>query len=312
MKKKDLKMSYVFSKLLQTNVNYVKNVEWYRLQYALKNISLPTASGANTTPETLEVLHKCKHFLIVNKPYNLVMYRYGKNASPGETTLLEIVRDKFPMYFDPRITGGFHILHRLDSVTSGCVCIPLTYFSQRLAVEAFRNGDANKQYLSLVHGRLNETIADFSGVKLGSDGSFIINKPIGEDLRRLKYSRCTTTDKHANRLDYCIHPQNSITRVKVLEYGTYKGQDCTKVLVEPVTGKRHQIRVHMAYVGHEIVGDTCYGRGDFDSYRTMLHAYKLQIRINTKQRMFLKAIAPDPFVSSVDPDWRPEAVVNKS
>jgi tRNA pseudouridine32 synthase/23S rRNA pseudouridine746 synthase len=306
-------MSYVFSKMLQTNVNYVKNVEWYRSQYGLKSAGgLLTTSGANTTAKNLEVLHKCKNFLIVNKPYNLVMYQYGKNASPGEPTLLQLVRDKFPMYFDPRITGGFHILHRLDSITSGCVCIPLTYFSQRLAVEAFTSNKVSKQYLSLVYGRFDEKAADFSGVKIDKDdGSFLIDKPIGEDLRRLKYSRCTITDRHANRLDYCVYPQHSVTRIKVLEYGTYKGKECTKVLVQPVTGKRHQIRVHMAYLGHEIVGDTCYGCDDFDSYRTMLHAYKLQLRIDTKQRMFLKAIAPDPFLTSVDPDWQPETVVNK-
>jgi 23S rRNA-/tRNA-specific pseudouridylate synthase len=67
----------------------------------------------------------------------------------------------------------------------------------------------------------------------------------------------------------------------------------------------------MAYLGHEIVGDLRYGLDDFDSYRAMLHAYKLSIRLDTRSRMFLKATAPDPFVTQIDPDWQPVAVVNK-
>ena len=91
----------------------------------------------------------------------------------------------------------------------------------------------------------------------------------------------------------------------------YRDQKCTKLLVKPVTGKRHQIRVHLAYLEHDIVGDMVYGRDDFGAYRTMLHAYKLKIQVNTKQRMFVKAVAADPFVSEIDPDWKSETVVNK-
>ena len=80
--------------------------------------------------------------------------------------------------------------------------------------------------------------------------------------------------------------------------------------MQPLTGRRHQIRVHLKHAGFPIVGDTGYGIGDFDTYRTMLHSYKLVLRINTKQRMFLKAKAPDPFINEVDPDYRLTEIVN--
>lgn len=142
------------------------------------------------------------------------------------------------------------------------------------------------------------------------NGEFTIDVPIGDDLTSLRYSRCTLIDKHGRKNPNCIKSQEATTKVKVLEYGTYKGKECTKVLVQPISGKRHQIRVHLKYAGYPIVGDLNYGLDDYDTYRTMLHAYKLSLKINTKKRMFLKAKAPDPFVNETDPDWIPNKTVN--
>ena len=99
--------------------------------------------------------------------------------------------------------------------------------------------------------------------------------------------------------------------VKVLEYGTYKGQPASKVILKALTGRRHQLRVHLKYIGHPVVGDMCYGLDDFETYRTMLHAYKLKLRIDTKERMFIKAKADDPFLPQVDSDWKPDRVLNQ-
>ncbi|RNA33690.1 RNA pseudouridylate synthase domain-containing 1 [Brachionus plicatilis] len=284
-------------KLLSHNVVYLKNVYWYRSQFTLKKLQ------KCLTAESLQVLYKSKHFLILNKPYDLVLYDYHKTFRT-QKTLFELIKEKFPYYFDPRLTGGFHVLHRLDSVTSGCICIPLNYFSQRIGFDAFRNGNADKYYIALVHGHLKFEQVD-------SDGMFELDVPIGEDSTRLKYARCTPFDISGKKIENCVQPEKAISRVKILEYGTYKSKDCSKVLIKPITGRRHQLRVHLKYLGHPIIGDTCYGIDDFDSYRTMLHSYRLNLKINTKNRMFIKAMAPDPFVPEVDPDWRPNCFVNK-
>lgn len=117
----------------------------------------------------------------------------------------------------------------------------------------------------------------------------------------------------ANELlnENCVDAQECKTKVKVLEYGTYNGKECSKLLVQPLTGKRHQIRVHLKHIGYPIVGDLVYGLDDYDSYRTMLHAYKLVLKINTKQRMFIKAKAEDPFVNKIDSNWIPNEKVNE-
>lgn len=284
-------------KLLSHNVVYLKNVDWYRSQYTLKSLQ------KCLTPDSIQILFKSKHFLILNKPYDLILYDYHKSFRT-EKTFFELVKEKFPFYFDPRLKGGFHVLHRLDSVTSGCICIPLNYFSQRIGFEAFKDGNADKYYIALVYGHLKFEKSD-------ANGMFEINVPIGEDSRRLKYARCTPFDINGNEINYCLQPEKAISQIKVLEHGTYKSKDCSKVLIKPVTGKRHQLRVHLKYLGHPIVGDTCYGIDDFDSYRTMLHSYRLNLKINTKKRLFIKAKAPDPFIPEVDPDWKPKYVVNQ-
>lgn len=109
----------------------------------------------------------------------------------------------------------------------------------------------------------------------------------------------------------CVSAQQASSVMKILEYGMYKDKPATKVLLQALTGRRHQLRVHMNYLGHPVIGDMCYGIDDYDTYRTMLHAYKLKIRIDTKERMFIKAKADDPFVNEIDPDWKPLRVLNE-
>lgn len=135
--------------------------------------------------------------------------------------------------------------------------------------------------------------------------------PVGDNSEQLKYSRCTKVDPTGKPNQKCLDAQEAASELKILEYGTYKDKPATKVLLQALTGRRHQLRVHMSYVGHPVVGDLCYGIDDFETYRTMLHAYKLKIRIDTRQRMFLKATAPDPFVSHVDKDWKPDRIMNQ-
>jgi 23S rRNA-/tRNA-specific pseudouridylate synthase len=125
--------------------------------------------------------------------------------------------------------------------------------------------------------------------------------------------RCTAEDTDGNQNPMCINQERAVTKVQVLEYGRYKGKDCTKVMLELLTGRRHQLRVHLKYLGHPIVGDLQYGSGDYDTYRSMLHAYTFKMKLNLNRGKFenIEAVAPDPFVSEVDANWRSETVINK-
>lgn len=133
-------MSHVNPNLL-ARVTYLKNVNWFRNQHTLKK-------NLTGLYDNIPVLYKSKHFLIMNKPPDMIVYNFKENQS-NMPSLYDYLREKFPFYYDPRLTGGFHVLHRLDAITSGVICIPLNYFSQRLAVSAFTNNKVEKYYLAL-------------------------------------------------------------------------------------------------------------------------------------------------------------------
>lgn len=74
----------------------------------------------------------------------------------------------------------------------------------------------------------------------------------------------------------CLAPRSAFTRLIVLERGLFAAYPASKVLLRPVTGRRHQLRVHCHHLGHTIVGDYTYSSGrDVDPDRTFLHALRL-------------------------------------
>lgn len=78
--------------------------------------------------------------------------------------------------------------------------------------------------------------------------------------------------------DVCLDPKSASTRLLVLEKGLYDSFPTTKVMLKAITGKRHQLRVHCASIGHTIVGDYTYSnRKDTSPPRMFLHAYRLQM-----------------------------------
>ena len=265
------------------SVNYIKNIQWYRNQFKKPN-------GVN---RELVELYKSKEFLIVNKPYDIVCYNFSRSKTEN---LMDILKDKYPIYYDPRVKGGFRVLHRLDTICSGCICIPLTQNSESQGFQMFLKQKVSKHYLALVYGYIE------------NKEEFIINASIGDDLDNKGYLMSTKFDRNGNLNRNCQNEQPAETIVKVLEYGTYNSKPCTKLLLKLITGKRHQLRVHLSYYGHPIVGDLAYNANDYDTYRTMLHAYQFSMIIKGKK---IKAIAEDPFKNEIDNCWKSEKIINK-
>ncbi|MBI4872524.1 MAG: RluA family pseudouridine synthase [Candidatus Riflebacteria bacterium] len=123
--------------------------------------------------------------------------------------------------------------HRLDKLTSGIVLLALHAQAARALQEAFVSGQVRKQYLAIVEGSV-------------ADDELTIDAPIGPDKG---------SPVHIKR---CVDPagEPSVTRFRVLE----RVGGHSLLLVNPESGRKHQIRVHLSHLGHPIVGDLLYGR----------------------------------------------------
>lgn len=156
--------------------------------------------------------------------------------------------------------------HRLDYGTSGLLLGSLSKDAASKACRAFESRAAEKVYLAVAVGIIKE--------------DRVIDKPIA-----------TTSSFLMSVGNSDGKPSKTI--VKVLETGKYDGIDVTKLELRPLTGRRHQLRVHMNSIGHPLVGDaTYYGGRLADAPRMMLHAYRLTVQMPDG---VVHATTPDPF-----------------
>ncbi|MEF3192339.1 MAG: RluA family pseudouridine synthase [Campylobacterales bacterium] len=140
---------------------------------------------------------------------------------------------------------GFPLLHRLDRETSGVLMLVKNSDFQKKAIEAFRKEEVAKEYLAIVQGIVAE----------GGQ----IDKPI------------VTTKGHFAKSRVAKEGKCALTIYEPLEVAGGR----TKLAVKIVTGRTHQIRVHLAYIRHPIVGDRLYGGPE--AKRMMLHAWKVSL-----------------------------------
>lgn len=157
------------------------------------------------------------------------------------------------------------VVHRLDMATSGLMVFGRGAEMQRRLSRLFHDRKVGKRYVALVAGRLAPEIGEIS-LPLGADWP---NRP-------------------KQKVDHEVG-KHSLTRYRVLTYDA--NADVTRVELEPVTGRTHQLRVHLAASGHPIVGDALYG--GVGAERLMLHAAWLGFEHpRTGERLELVSEAP--------------------
>ena len=191
-------------------------------------------------PVELAILYEDDALIAVDKPAGQVVHPTYKNASG---TLLNGVLWRYRG--QPAVQPG--ILTRLDKGTSGVVLIALTpELHARM-----QKGRIDKEYLALVRG-------------MPDPPQGTIALPLARDLEDRR--RVVVTERG----------QASETRYEVV--GRPEGQPLQMLKCTPVTGRTHQIRVHLAAIGHAIVGDATYGEADDRIARQALHAWRVSLR----------------------------------
>jgi 23S rRNA pseudouridine1911/1915/1917 synthase len=231
----------------------------YRLRAADKVRIDYDHTEANKIPSiTLPVIYEDKDCVVIDKPMGLLTHSKGAfNPEPTVATWLSSrVKD-----MDSERAG---IVHRLDRATSGVMIAAKTPEALSWLQKQFSQRKVKKTYIAVVKGTPDEPEA-------------IIDMPIERNPRRPQTFRVGSRGKAA------------VTAYKVLEEG-----DGTSLLeLQPTTGRTHQLRVHLAHIGHPIVGDELYGAPKAE--RLFLHAMSLEITLPNRQRKTFTVPVPDDF-----------------
>lgn len=211
-------------------------------------VVLPPPESLDLEPEEVPfgVVYEDEHIIVVDKPGGVVVH-----PAPGNWhgTLVHGLLYRFREFgaFNNVLRPG--IVHRLDATTSGLMVVAREQKSLENLQEQFRQRTVSKKYLALVHGRIKQA-------------SGRIDLPIGRSS--------------ANRLKMAVSGdgRHAVTEYRVL--WRTKGYSFLECSIE--TGRTHQIRVHLGFLGHPIVGDSLYG-GDKKAAavlgRVFLHSWKL-------------------------------------
>lgn len=214
----------------------------------------------------MNILYESENLLVINKPAGLVVHGDGKHSEP---TVVEWFEKKYPASKDVGekmiiehegedvdiARGG--IVHRIDRDTSGCLLLAKNQEAFEFVKQQFQDHSIKKKYTAIVFGWIR-------------DGRGIIDKPIGRshsDIRGWALG---------SRARGVMRP--AITRYVVRKLWTYQESKYTTVDLYPQTGRTHQLRVHMAHMGHALVGDPLYAgnkRSALPIHRTALHAEKI-------------------------------------
>ncbi len=215
-------------------------------------------------PIPLTILYQDNDIIVIDKPPGLTVH-----PAPGHPrgTLVNALLAACP---DLRGVGGAlrpGIVHRLDKDTSGLMVIAKNDRAHRALSRQLKERTVHKTYLALVHG-----------VPEPRQGT--IEAPIGRHPRNRKKMAVVAGGREA------------VTRYRVLE--PLAGGRYALVEAEPVTGRTHQIRVHMAAIGHPILGDCTYGKRSELIPRQALHAWRLAFAMPLSGRLVEFESPPPP------------------
>lgn len=197
----------------------------------------------------VDVIYEDDNVVVANKPIGILSH--SKGAYNPETSLADWLKDRKGYDFpEDNDRGG--IVHRLDRATSGVIICAKNPDTVAFLQKQFASRTTKKTYLAVIEGQLKNPEA-------------LIDIPIGRNPKDPKMFRPDTNGKSAQ------------THYKTLDFN----DKYSLLELKPITGRTHQLRVHLNYLKHPIVGDDFYGGKK--SSRLMLHAYSLEIKIPGKE-----------------------------
>lgn len=226
----------------------------------LITVAVPAPEDCAVEPEPipLDVLYEDADLLVINKPAGMVVHPAAGN---WHGTLVNAL-----LYHCPSLAGGDGaprpgIVHRLDKDTSGVILVAKNDAVRQALQAQFKARTVHKTYLALVHG--------WPAPERGQ-----IDAPIGRDPRHRQRMAVVSADQG--------RPATTLYEVIAHYRGRVRAETYALTACRPLTGRTHQIRVHLASIRHPIVGDELYGgrrKPALGCPRQFLHAERIRFRL---------------------------------
>jgi tRNA pseudouridine32 synthase/23S rRNA pseudouridine746 synthase len=209
---------------------------------------------------TEHLIHRDEDFMVIHKPAGLL-------TVPGKTADLQDCLINRLVQAEPKTL----LIHRLDRDTSGILVFALSKLGQNRISRQFQERQTSKTYQAIVAGHLH--------------GEGTVDVPVIYDPEHPPLHIAAPE-----------HNKPALTYWKVAEQFEINGSPVTRVILTPITGRSHQLRVHMQYLGHPIIGDTLYASPEQQalSSRLCLHAAQLSFK-HPKTEQDVEFICPVPF-----------------
>ena len=238
------------------------------------SINIPEPEKTDLKPQDipLDIVYEDNDIIVVNKPKGMVVHPANGNPDGTLVNAIMAISKNSLSGIGGKIRPG--IVHRLDKDTSGIIIVAKNDKAHINLSKQIKDREVKKIYIALVKGSVNENEAT-------------IDMPIGRSTQDRKKTAVRKDGKQA------------ITHFKVLK--RYLNYTLLEVKID--TGRTHQIRVHMAEIGHPVVGDIVYSKGknEFGVVGQMLHAKSLDFtHPTTGKKMHLEAELPQYFKEVIE------------
>lgn len=245
-----------------------------------ENIAVDDVRLLETPPQVdLPIIYEDENVVVINKPAGVLTH--SKGGFNNEATVASFVADRLDNSISPSNRAG--IVHRLDRATGGVIICAKNEVTQKLLQKQFAQRRTKKTYLAVVEGQVD-------------DEELIIDAAIGRNPKKPQTFAVRTDGKAA---------QTNLKRIKTLDLpalskvaglsDSKKMVVCCLLELKPTTGRTHQLRVHLSYIGHPIIGDRVYGSRFKDWPHMLLHAASLELTLPGGDRRVFSASLPEYF-----------------